>query len=180
MLRNVQLFLIKPSQYDDGYVVQVKIHMFDETVDKIAVKSICRSQRSDYTRTIVCLAGVQTSQFPRAADLARIFLRAGLKVMIGGFHVSGYLSLLSEIPPDIQQLLDEGVTLVKGEVEEAWRDLLCDAVHGRLRPLYDFMSDKPDLYEKPIPVIRKEYLRKFVAPTSARSTNTRGNGRHAN
>jgi radical SAM superfamily enzyme YgiQ (UPF0313 family) len=197
MLRNVQLFLIKPSQYDDdGYVVrhwrgvlpsntlaclaglteeliaqkrlgesvQVKIHVFDETVDKIPVKRICRSQRSDYTKTIVCLAGVQTSQFPRAADLARIFLRAGLTVMIGGFHVSGYLSLLSEIPPDIQQLLDERVTIVKGEVEEAWRDLLCDAVHGRLKPLYDFMSDKPDLYEKPIPVIRKEYLRKFVAP----------------
>jgi radical SAM superfamily enzyme YgiQ (UPF0313 family) len=197
MLRYVQLYLIKPTQYDDdGYVVrhwrgvlpsntlaclaglteeliaqkrfgesvQVKIHVFDETVDKIPLKSICRSKRSDYTKTIVCLAGVQTNQFPRAADLARIFLRAGLTVLIGGFHVSGYLSLLSEIPPDIQQLLDEGVTIVKGEVEEAWGDLLCDAVHGRLKPLYDFMSDKPDLYEKPIPVIRKENLRKFVAP----------------
>jgi hypothetical protein len=84
--------------------------------------------------------------------------------MIGGFHVSGYLALLPEIPPDIQQLMDEGVTIVKGEVEETWGDLLCDAIHGRLKPLYDFLNDKPDLYEKPIPVIRKKYLRKFVAP----------------
>ena len=152
------------SQKRLGESVRVKIHVLDETVDKIPVRRICRSQRHQGTRTIVCLAGVQTNQFPRAADLARIFRRAGLTVMIGGFHVSGYLSLLPEIPPDIQQLLDEGVTIVKGEVEEAWGDLLCDAVHGRLQPLYDFISNKPDLFDKPIPAIRREYLRKFVAP----------------
>ncbi|MFZ0818697.1 MAG: radical SAM protein [Candidatus Acidiferrales bacterium] len=197
IVQSVQLYLIKPSQYDDdGYVVRhwrgvlpsntlaclaglteeliaqkrleesvrVKIHLLDETVDKIPVKRICRSQRSDHTRTIICLAGVQTNQFPRAADLARTFRRAGLTVMIGGFHVSGYLSLLPNIPQDIQQLLDEGVTIVKGEVEEAWGGLLSDAIRGRLKPLYDFIGNKPDLYEKPIPAIRKEYLRKFVAP----------------
>ena len=60
--------------------------------------------------------------------------------------------------------MDEGVTVVKGEVEETWGDLLCDAVEGHLRPLYDFLADKPDLYQKPTPSIRKEYLRKFVAP----------------
>ncbi len=197
MVRNVQLYLIKPTQYDDdGYVVRhwrgvlpsntlaclaslteevvaqkrlgedvrVQVHLFDETVDKIPVRRICRSQRNAHTKTIVCLAGVQTNQFPRAADLARVFRRAGLTVLIGGFHVSGYLALLPAIPPDIQQLLDEGVTIVKGEVEETWGDLLADAVHGRLQPLYDFLNDKPDLYEKPIPVVRKKYLRKFVAP----------------
>ena len=196
MLKKLQLYLIKPTQYDDeGYVVrhwrgvlpsntlaclagltedvvaqrrlgeslQVKIHVLDETVDRVPVKRICRSQRGDHTKTIVCLVGVQTNQFPRAADLARTFRRAGLTVLIGGFHVSGYLALLPEIPPDIQELMDAGVTIVKGEVEETWGDLLCDAVSGRLKPLYDFINDKPDLYEKPVPVIRKEYLRKFVA-----------------
>lgn len=151
------------SQKRLGEGVQVKVHVFDETVDKIPVKRIFRSQRASHSKTIVCLVGVQTNQFPRAVDLARTFRRAGLTVMIGGFHVSGYLSLLSEIPPDIQQLLDEGVTIVKGEVEETWGDLLCDAVAGRLKPMYDFIGDKPDLYEKPIPAVRKQYLRKFVA-----------------
>jgi radical SAM superfamily enzyme YgiQ (UPF0313 family) len=196
-VKSVQLYLIKPTQYDDdGYVVRhwrgvlpsntlaclaglteeliaqnwfgesvrVKIHLLDETVDKIPMKRICRSQRSEHTKTIVCLAGVQTNQFPRAADLARTFRSAGLTVMIGGFHVSGYLALLPQIPPDIQQLMDEGVTIVKGEVEEAWGGLLSDAIHGRLKQLYDFIGNKPDLYDKPIPAIRKEYLRKFVAP----------------
>ena len=146
-----------------GESLRVQVHLLDETVDHVPVKRICRSQRGR-AKTIVCLVGVQTNQFPRAADLAREFRRAGLTVLIGGFHVSGYLALLPEIPPDIQQLMDEGVTIVKGEVEETWGDLLCDAVHGRLKPLYDFIDNKPDLYEKPIPVIRKKYLRKFAAP----------------
>jgi len=146
-----------------GDSLQVKVHVLDETVDRLPMRRICRSQREGHTKTIVCLAGVQTNQFPRAADLARTFRRAGLTVMIGGFHVSGYLALLPGIPSDIQQLMDDGVTIVKGEVEEAWGDLLGDAVTGRLKPLYDFIDHKPDLYEKPVPVIRKEYLRKFVA-----------------
>ncbi|HYL10384.1 MAG TPA: radical SAM protein [Candidatus Acidoferrales bacterium] len=146
-----------------GELLRVKVHLLDETVDHVPVKRICRSQRAGHTKTIVCLVGVQTNQFPRSCDLAREFRRAGLTVMIGGFHVSGYLALLPEIPPDIQQLMDEGVTIVKGEVEETWGDLLCDAVNDQLKPIYDFLNDKPDLYEKPVPVIRKKYLRKFVA-----------------
>ena len=147
-----------------GESLRVKIHLLDETVDRVPVKRICRSQHPGRTQTIVCLVGVQTNQFPRAADLARTFRRAGLTVMLGGFHVSGYLALMPGIPPDIQQLMDEGVTIVKGEVEETWGDLLSDAVHGRLKPLYDFVNDKPDLYEKPIPITSTKYLSKFVAP----------------
>ena len=146
-----------------GESLRVEIHLLDEAVDHVPVKRICRSQRGAHTMTIVCLVGVQTNQFPRATDLARAFRRAGLTVMMGGFHVSGYLALLPDIPPDIQELMDAGVTIVKGEVEETWGELLRDAIAGRLKPLYDFINNKPDLYEKPLPVIRKEYLRKFVA-----------------
>jgi radical SAM superfamily enzyme YgiQ (UPF0313 family) len=147
-----------------GDAWNVKVHLYDETVDKVPVKKICRSQRWGLAKTIVGLVGVQTNQFPRACDLAQEFRRAGLTVLIGGFHVSGYLALLPDIPADIQELMDEGVTIVKGEVEETWGDLLADAVNGRLKPMYDFLSNKPDLYTKPIPAIRKKYLRKFIAP----------------
>ena len=197
MRKTLQLYLIKPSQYDDdGYVVRhwrgvlpsntlaclagltedvvrqkrlgdrwnIKVHLYDETVDKIPVEKICRSERWGLAKTIVALVGVQTNQFPRACDLARRFRQAGLTVLIGGFHVSGYLALLPEIPPDIQELLEQGVTIVKGEVEETWGDLLADAVNGQLQPMYDYLNHKPDLYTKPIPAIRKRYLRKFIAP----------------
>jgi len=196
MRKTLNLYLIKPSQYDDeGYVVRhwrgvlpsntlaclagltedviaqkrlgdkwkVKVHLFDETVDKIPVNRICRSQYWGLAKSIVCLVGVQTNQFPRACDLAHRFRQAGLTVLIGGFHVSGYLALLKNIPQDIQQLMDNGVTVVKGEVEESWGDLLLDAVNGQLKPMYDFLDNKPDLYTKPIPAIRKKYLRKFAA-----------------
>jgi radical SAM superfamily enzyme YgiQ (UPF0313 family) len=196
MSNSLNLYLIKPTQYDDdGYVVRhwrgvlpsntlaclaglteevvkqgvlrdwdVKVHLFDETVDKIPISRICRSQHGDRAKTVVCLVGVQTNQFPRACDLARTFRQAGLTVLIGGFHVSGYLALLKEIPADIQELMDAGVTIVKGEVEETWGDLLLDAVNNRLQPMYDFLNAKPDLYTKPIPAIRKKYLSKFIAP----------------
>src|SRR5712692_3555870 len=146
-----------------GESLEVKVHLLDEAVDRIPVKQICRSQRGRNTKTVVCMVGVQTNQFPRASDLAREFRRAGLTVLIGGFHVSGYMAMVSGVPAEIQEVMDAGVTVVKGEVEETWGQLLRDAVDGRLKPLYDFINDKPDLYEKPLPVIRKEYLRKFMA-----------------
>ena len=153
--------VVRQKRLGDSW--KIKVHLFDETVDKVPVKRICRSQRWGLAKSIVCLVGVQTNQFPRACDLAHTFRRAGLTVLLGGFHVSGYLALLPDIPADIQQLLDAGVTIVKGEVEETWGDLLDDAVHGRLKPMYDFLNNKPDLYTKPIPAIRRKYLRKFAA-----------------
>ena len=107
--------LIERKRFGDSW--KVKVHLFDETVDKVPVKRICRSQIWNRAKTIVCLAGVQTNQFPRASDLAHTFRRAGLTVLIGGFHVSGYLALLPDIPEDIQKLMDAGVSIVKGEVE---------------------------------------------------------------
>jgi hypothetical protein len=72
------------------------------------------------------------------------------------------LALSPAITPEIQELIDLGVTVVKGEVEETWGDLLRDAAEDRLQPVYDFLDRKPDLYAQPIPMIRRKYLKKFV------------------
>jgi hypothetical protein len=68
------------------------------------------------------------------------------------------LALSPGITPEIQELIDIGVTVVKGEVEETWGDLLRDAAEDRLQPVYDFLGCKPDLYAKPIPIIDRKYL----------------------
>ncbi|HVN79299.1 MAG TPA: radical SAM protein, partial [Terriglobia bacterium] len=136
-----------------GDKVEIDLHLMDETVQRIPVQKICKQGRRNPGPTIVCLVGVQTNQYPRASDLARQFRSAGITVMLGGFHVSGYLAMLPEIPPDLQALMDEGVTVVKGEVEERWTTLLQDAVQGRLKPMYDYIDDKPDLFTKPIPLL---------------------------
>jgi len=194
MKERIQLYLIKPSSYDDdGYVVryfrgvlpsntlaclasltraaceqepldrfEFKIHEIDEAVMKVNAGRICRSFKKR-ARVIVCLIGVQTHQFPRASDLAKEFRRAGCPVMIGGFHVSGQLAMIPGIAPEIQELLDLGVTVVKGEVEESWAGLLADAVNGNLAPLYDFSESKPDLGSAPIPLQGGPIMKRFVA-----------------
>jgi radical SAM superfamily enzyme YgiQ (UPF0313 family) len=145
-----------------GDGVEIKVELLDDTVQKIPVGRIIRSNRLPDRRTIIALVGVQSNQFPRAADLARKFRAGGLQVLIGGFHVSGMLALAKGITPEIQELIDLGVTVVKGEVEETWGDILRDAAADALKPVYDFLDCKPDIYAHPLPTVDRRYLKKFI------------------
>lgn len=145
-----------------GAGIELQVKLYDDTVEKIPVRKIIKSDRLPDCSTVVVLAGVQSNQFPRAVDLARKFRNGGLKVLLGGFHVSGALALSPVMPPEIQKLLDLGVSIVKGEVEETWGDILRDVVEDSLKPVYDFLDQKPDLYNQPIPVIHRSYLKKFI------------------
>ena len=147
-----------------GAGVEIDVEIYDETVQKIPVNRIIRSHRPGARKTVVGLVGVQSNQYPRAADLARRFRQGGLPVMIGGFHVSGTMALFPDGSPEIQELIDIGVTVVKGEVEDAWADILADALHDRLKPVYDFLADKPSLCNQPVPRFLGSYMKKFVAP----------------
>jgi len=140
----------------------VHVLTFDEAVDRIDPRRLGRKLRRPGGRVLVALAGVQTNQFPRARDLARQFLAEGFDVMIGGFHVSGSTATAHAITPDCQAALDEGVTLVLGEVEDHWAGLLQDAAAGRLRKLYDFLAAPPDLRNKPLPQVSLRLQRKFA------------------
>jgi radical SAM superfamily enzyme YgiQ (UPF0313 family) len=142
--------------------VTVRVHAFDEAVDHVDPKRLGRKLRRPGTRVLVALAGVQTNQFPRARDLARQFKAEGFDAMIGGFHVSGSVAMAHAIPPECQAMLDEGITLVLGEVEDRWAALLQDAAAGRLRPLYDFLRDLPDLRTQPLPKVSTRLQRKFA------------------
>ncbi|MBN2320268.1 MAG: B12-binding domain-containing radical SAM protein [Acidobacteria bacterium] len=145
-----------------GSGVEVQVKLYDDTVEKIPVRKIIKSNRLPECRTVVALAGVQSNQYPRAADLARKFRDGGLQVLLGGFHVSGTLALSPTTPREIQELIDIGVSIVKGEVEETWGALLRDAVEDNLKPVYDFLDKKPDLDNQPVPVIHRDYLKKFI------------------
>ncbi len=141
--------------------VEIEIHQLDETVQRIPVACICRAHRPPHTKVAVMLVGVQTNQFPRAADLAREFRRAGVEVWIGGFHVSGILAMSHGISPEIQELLDAGVTVVVGEVEGRWEALLRDIVQGTAQPLYNFLNEPPALVDAPLPHPDPVYVRRF-------------------
>jgi radical SAM superfamily enzyme YgiQ (UPF0313 family) len=146
-----------------GSDVELQVELFDDTVQTIPVKRIIKSNRTPQQRTIVALAGVQSNQFARAADFARKFRAGGLQVLIGGFHVSGALALSPVITPEIQELIDLGVSVVKGEVEDSWGDILRDAHEDKLKPVYDFLANKPDLSSQPIPTVDRKYLKHFLS-----------------
>jgi hypothetical protein len=103
---------------------------------------------------------VQSNQYPRALDLARLFRAAGLPVVIGGFHVSGCISMLPELPAGLQAALDMGVTLFAGEGEGRMADLVRDIAAGTQQPLYNFLSDLPGLEEATIPFLPSPVIKR--------------------
>ena len=141
-----------------------RIELIDESVQRVDVPRILRAGRRPGTKAVVCLAGVQSNQFARASDLALAFRAGGLEVLVGGFHVSGSLAMLPQVPPEIQRLLDAGVRVVAGEIEGRWEGLLRDALHGSGRRLYNFLLEPPELRLAPLPRVTRRYLRRFVAP----------------
>src|SRR3989338_7716554 len=132
-----------------GRHLQWRIELIDETVQRVNVRGILRAGRRRGTKAMVCLVGVQSNQFARASDLALTFRAAGLDVLIGGFHVSGSLAMLPQVPPEIQALLDPGVSVVAGEIEGRWEGMLRDALAHQLQPLYNFLLEPPGLHSAP-------------------------------
>lgn len=191
----LNLYLIKPSKYDDdGYVIRYwkgvlpsntlaclnglsedlrkrgalgkdlkfNIWNIDETVERVKIKEIIQRNQMRGTKTIICLVGVQSNQFPRASDLALTFRESGIDVLIGGFHISGVLSMLPELSPEVAKLRDAGVSIVAGEVEGRWEMILKDALEGRRKPVYNFLHATPDLLSAPTPVFPKNLLRSYA------------------
>src|SRR4051794_1943543 len=139
-----------------GEQVDVVANAYDESNTVIPVGRIIRRAQAAGGRGLVLLAGVQTNQFPRAADLARQFRAAGLAVAVGGFHVSGCVAMLPELPAELVALQAEGVSLFAGEAEGRIERVLRDAHLGRLRPLYDFTDDLPDLRGQEMPLMPEQ------------------------
>src|SRR5262249_36045744 len=102
---------------------------------------------------LVCLVGVQSNQFPRAMDIARRLRASGAQVCIGGVPVSGCLSRLPEIPPELQEAMDLGISLFAGEAEGRLEEVLSDAHARKLKPLYNYMAELPNLTGIPAPVL---------------------------
>ncbi|MCC6846951.1 MAG: radical SAM protein [Deltaproteobacteria bacterium] len=142
--------------------IRTDVLLCDESVRAFPRRRFERSARRPGTRTLVALVGVQTSQFPRAADLALRFRHRGCAVLLGGFHVSGALAMLPGIPADLRALRAAGVTLVAGEIEATWDAILRDAAAGRLAETYDTLGARPALASAPVPRLDRRLLRRFV------------------
>jgi hypothetical protein len=141
-----------------GNDVEIVISSMDEDNTRIRARRIARQLAG--SRGVVILVGVQSNQFPRAMDIARPLRAAGVQVCIGGFHVSGCLSMLGGVTPEMQEAMDLGISLFAGEAEEGRLDLvLRDAWQDRLKPLYNYLSDLPTLEGAPVPMLPADTIR---------------------
>src|SRR5438270_10342371 len=97
---------------------EIRLHTYDETNRRVRPERIIRAIRKAGGRTLIGLVGVQSNQFPRAVDIARPFLNAGMQVCIGGFHVSGCLAMLPELPVEIRAAQALGISFFAGGAED--------------------------------------------------------------
>ena len=151
-----------------GEGVDIRIEIFDETNRRVRPGHIMREIERTGGRALIALVGVQSNQYPRAMDIARAFRARGYPVCIGGFHVSGCISMLDDLHVTLRDAQELGISLFAGEAEDGRLDeVLIDAWHGNLKPLYNHMAELPDLTKQPLPLCPEEHVRRYAGAISS-------------
>jgi len=139
----------------------VTVTAIDETNTRVHIGRIVSEFRGG-AEGFVGLVGVQSNQYPRALDIARPLRAAGIPVVIGGFHVSGLLSMFDHLMPDLQTALDMGISLFAGEAEGRMDLVLGDAVNGTLKPVYNYIEGLPALENTITPFLPQSHVRRTI------------------
>ena len=136
-----------------GDDVELVVTAYNETNTRIRPERIARAIRKSGGLGMVGLVGVQSNQFPRAMDLARKLRAAGIQVCIGGFHVSGCLAMLPEMPADLKEALDARHLALRRRGGGAARRRAARRARRRMKPIYNFMDDLPALEDAVLPIL---------------------------
>ena len=145
-----------------GPDVDIDIEAIDETNTRVDVQALIARLRDSGNFGLLALVGVQSNQYPRALDIAGEFRRAGVAVAIGGFHVSGCLSMLDGRAVGLDACRDLGISIFAGEAEGRLEAVLQDAAAGRLAPIYNFMNDLPAMQGTAVPFLPKQYVERTL------------------
>lgn len=141
--------------------VEADVHTLDEINTRVDPATIAASIARSGGHGMVCLVGVQSNQYPRAMDLGRELRSLQVPVAIGGFHVSGCISMLRNLPPELAEAQALGIGLFAGEAEDGRIDeVLLDGLNGQMKPLYNHLKDTPSLAGAPIPLMPKREVAK--------------------
>jgi len=150
----------------------------DGVVSPETIKAIKEKAQEDGVELLVGMAGVQSNQYPRGRDIALQFVAQGVRVMMGGFHVSGY-------PQSRDFLHTCGITTIVGEAENLWAIIIEDMLRGELQKNYavtDGIRAKtgqddiivPVITDSQLPVLDDRYLTRFFDPTMTTIDTSRG------
>jgi len=150
-----------------GLDVAIDIEVIDETNTRIDVPALLSRFKRHDNFGCVALVGVQSNQYPRALDIARPFRAAGIAVAMGGFHVSGCLSMLDSRAVDLDACRDMGVAIFAGEAEGRFESVIADAAAGRLAPLYNYMKDLPGMEGTPVPFLPRRYIERTLGSSAS-------------
>jgi len=150
-----------------GADVDIDIDLIDETNTRVNVRKRIRRFRRHGNFGLFALVGVQSNQYPRALDLARPFRAAGIATAMGGFHVSGCLSMLDGSAIDLDLAREMGISIFAGEAEGRLDKLLRDAAQGTLKSLYNFMADLPSIGGTPIPFLPRQFVRRTAGTNTS-------------
>ena len=141
-----------------GPDVAIEIAVIDETNTRIDMPALLARFRANGNFGFVGLVGVQSNQYPRALDIAAPLRAAGIAVAMGGFHVSGCLSMLDGRAVELDACRDMGIAMFAGEAEGRLELVLRDAAAGKLLPVYNFMKELPPLQGTPVPFLPKQFV----------------------
>ncbi len=150
-----------------GPDVAIDIEVIDETNTRVKFRKLIRRFRKHGNFGLLALVGVQSNQYPRALDIARSFRAAGIQVAMGGFHVSGCLSMLDGSAVDLDSARDLGISLFAGEAENRFDDFLRDAAADAMKPLYNYMNDLPGMGGTPIPFLPREFVKRTAGTNTS-------------
>ncbi len=149
-----------------GDDVDIEIEACDECNTIVDVEGVA-SRIKKAGAGMVGLVGVQSNQFPRALDLGRQFRAKGLTVMMGGFHVSGCISMLPELPEGLKEARDLGIHLYAGEAEGRMAEVLRDIASGQAKPIYNYLSDLPEMAAAVFPILPRAVVTRVAGHYSS-------------
>jgi Radical SAM superfamily len=150
-----------------GADVAIELDVIDETHTRVDIAELLsRFARAD-NFGMVALIGVQSNQYYRALDIARPFRAAGIAVVMGGFHVSGCLSMLDGHAVQLDDCRQLGIAMFAGEAEGRFELVLRDAAAGTLKPLYNYMNQLPGMEDTPVPYLPRRYVERTLGHNSS-------------
>ena len=149
-----------------GPDVDIEVEVCDECNTIVDVAGVAKRIRAAGAG-MVGLIGVQSNQYPRALDLARQFRAHGLTVVMGGFHLSGCISMLPKLPAELQEALDLGIHLFAGEAEGRMAEVLRDVAGGNAKPIYNYLNDMPEMAAAVYPILPRHVVTRVAGHYSS-------------
>ena len=149
-----------------GTDVEIQVEACDECNTVVDVAGVVKRIRAAGAG-MVGLIGVQSNQYPRALDLGRQFRAQGISVVMGGFHVSGCISMLPALPPELQEAMDLGIHLFAGEAEGRMAEVLRDVATGQAKPIYKYLNDLPEMAAAVFPILPRSVVTRVAGHYSS-------------